>query len=57
MARRNRQICQHLTSETDEMSDIQLKALDKHLQKVKELCTKIQDATKGQRLEKIHQRY
>lgn len=29
------------------MSDIQLKALNKHLQKVKELCTEIQDAIKG----------
>lgn len=28
------------------MSDIQLKALNKHLQKVKELCTEIQDAIK-----------
>lgn len=47
----------NLQNETGEMSDIQLKALNKHLQKVKELCTKIQDATKGQRLAKIHQRY
>lgn len=29
------------------MSDIQLKALNKHLQKVKELCTEIQDTIKG----------
>lgn len=29
------------------MSDIQLKAPNKHLQKVKELCTKIQDTIKG----------
>lgn len=29
------------------MSDIQLKALSKHLQKVKELCTEIQDAIKA----------
>lgn len=36
----------NLQNETDEMRDIQLKALNKHLQKVKELCTEIQDATK-----------
>lgn len=37
----------NLQNETDEMSDIQLKAPNKHLQKVKELCTKIQDTIKG----------
>lgn len=37
----------NLQNETDEMSDIQLNALNKHLQKVKELCTEIQDTIKG----------
>lgn len=36
----------NLQNETDEISDIQLKAPNKHLQKVK-FCTKIQDTIKG----------
>lgn len=37
----------NLQNETDEMRDIQLKALNKHLQKVKELRTEIQDTIKA----------
>lgn len=36
-----------LQDETDKMRDVQLKALKKHLQKVKELCTEIQQAIKS----------
>lgn len=37
----------NLQNETDEMSDIQLKALNKHLQKVKELCKKFRIPSEG----------
>lgn len=36
-----------LQDETDKMRDVQLKALKKHLQKVKERCTEIQEAIKS----------